>query len=83
MTRSSFWQHKNKGIEWKRNGLENHVVEKLGPESRSQEFWGNIVGRHIVAQEQRSLAVDCCERRIGPSLLLIDADVILHRSVCG
>jgi hypothetical protein len=49
-------QHKHQCIERERNLLEDHVIGKLGPGGDSQEFRRNVVGRHIVAQEECRLA---------------------------
>jgi hypothetical protein len=66
-----------------RESLEERVIRKLGPSCRSEEVPRNIVGRHIVVQEERRLAVDRSQRWIWPGLMLMNANVILHRGVHG
>ena len=67
--------------EWDR--LKDHVIWKLGVERGSQEFPRDVIGGHVVSEEQRRLALDCSQRRVGLGLVLMDADVILRRSGCG
>jgi hypothetical protein len=55
------------------------VVEAFAVPVVSRE---NAVGQDIVAQEQRRLAVYSGKRWIGTGLVLMDADVVLHRRIC-
>ena len=81
MTHGSLRQHEDQGVEWKRDRRKNHVVWQLGSQRGSQEFPRDVVGWDIVAYEQGRLAVNRSQRRIGPGLVFVDVDVVLHRSV--
>jgi len=35
-----------------------------------------------MVQEQCHLAMNCSKRRIGTGLVLMDADIVLHRRIC-
>ena len=67
----------------KTESLEDHLIRKLGPGRGSQKFLRNIIGRYIVAQKQRRLAVYGRQRRIWQCPIFVNADVVLHRGVHG